>query len=142
LHFHIYLSSKYPLSTSWVIASLGRDVLLLDSFAEEILYRSFVILALKRYWDSSVKIKNCSVSQATLLSVPIFMAAHISLSIFPFKVIGYDPIQLLLTLITGSLFAISFEKTRSLLAPIVLHGYTNFIITVAGYVTVFFTNYK
>jgi membrane protease YdiL (CAAX protease family) len=140
--FSSYLSSKYPSSVSWMIASLSRDALLLDSFAEEILYRSFVILSLERYWKGTVKIKNWSVSHATLLSVPIFVAAHISLTIFPFKVISYDPTQLVLTLFTGLLFAISFEKTRSLFAPIVLHGYTNFIITVAGYLTVFLTSPK
>lgn len=138
--FSSYLSSKYPSNGSWMIASLSRDALLLDSFAEEILYRSFVILSLVRYWNGAVKIKNWSVSHATLLSVPIFMIAHISLTIFPLKVISYDPTQLVLTLFSGLLFAISFEKTRSLFAPIVLHGYTNFIITIAGYLTVFLIN--
>jgi membrane protease YdiL (CAAX protease family) len=140
--FSSYLSNKYPSSGSWLIASLSRDALLLDSFAEEILYRSFVILALVRYWSGTVIIKNWSVSHATLLSVPIFMAAHISLTMFPIKVISYDPIQLVLTLFTGLLFAVSFEKTKSLFAPIVLHGYTNFIITAAGYLTVFLTSPK
>jgi membrane protease YdiL (CAAX protease family) len=115
-----------------MIASLSRDALLLDSFAEEILYRSFVILSLERYWNGAIKIKSWSVSYAALLSVPIFMLAHISLTIFPLKVISYDPIQLVLTLFTGLLFAISFEKTRSLFAPIVLHGYTNFSLQQPG----------
>lgn len=138
--FKSYIFNSYPPSATQMAASLSRDILLLDAFAEEILYRTFVILTLRRYWNGRIKVYNCSVSHATLLSVPIFMLAHVAISIFPFRVISYDPIQLCLTFFTGLLFAVSFEKTQSLFSPIILHGYTNLIITLAGYLTTFSLN--
>lgn len=131
-----YINNLYPLGMGWMLAKLGRDILLLDAFAEEILFRLFVILFFERYWTGRVKIYKWTISHATLLSVPIFVFAHVSISIYPFKILAYDPIQLLLTAFTGLLFGLAFEKSRSLLAPIVIHGYTNLIITVAGYLTV------
>lgn len=137
--FREYLQGNYPLGASWIIAKAGRDILLIDAFAEEILYRSFVILVLAKYWRGSINIAKWNISYSTVLSVPIFMIAHVSLSIFPFAIISYDPVQLLLTFFTGLLFAISFEKTNSLFAPIIIHGYTNFIITIAGYLAIYLT---
>ena len=133
--FKSYIFNIYPPSVTQMAASLSRDILLLDAFAEEILYRTFVIFTLARYWNGRIKVYNWSISHATLLSVPIFMLAHVAISIFPFRVIRYDPIQLYLTFFTGLLFAISFEKTKSLFSPIISHGYTNLIITLAGYLT-------
>lgn len=138
--FSVYIHNLYPSDSGWMIAKLGRDILLLDAFAEEILYRLFVISYLERYWTGSIRIGKWAISHATILSVPIFVLAHISLNIYPFEVIGYDPVQLLLTAFTGLIFGLAFEKSRSLLAPIVIHGYTNLIITIAGYLTVFITS--
>lgn len=136
--FKGYIYGLYPPNAWGIAADLGRDILLLDAFAEEILYRSFVMLTLARYWKGSLQYKGWSVSHAALLSVPIFMFAHVAISIFPFRILYYDPIQILLTFFTGLLFALSFEKTKSLFCPIISHGYTNLIIAVAGYMTTFF----
>jgi membrane protease YdiL (CAAX protease family) len=138
--FSEYIHTLYPSGSGWMMTKLGRDILLLDAFAEEILYRLFVISYLGRYWTGSIRIGKWTISHATLLSVPIFVLAHISLNIYPFEVLGYDPMQLLLTAFTGLIFGLVYEKTRSLLAPIVIHGYTNLIITIAGYLTVFITS--
>lgn len=132
-----YINNLYPPSMGWMLAKLSRDILLIDAFPEEVLYRLFVILFLDRYFIGRVKVYRWTISHATLLSVPIFVLGHISISIYPFGIIGYDPVQLLLTVFTGLLFGVAFEKSRSLYAPVIIHGYTNLIITIAGYITVF-----
>lgn len=136
--FSNYIYRLYPPNGWSIAAHLGRDILLLDAFAEEILYRSFVMLVLAKYWQGALRVKGWSISYATLLSVPIFMFAHVSISIFPFQILYYDPVQILLTFFTGLLFAVSYEKTESLFCSVVSHGYTNLIIAIAGFLTTFF----
>lgn len=128
--FSGYLSNLYPLEMDWFFAKLGRDVLLLDALAEEVLNRALVICMLSMYWENK---------HAAVLSVPIFSLAHIQVELLPFTVIGYDIIQLCLTLFTGGLFAYSYVKTKNLIVPILLHGYTNMIITLLAYLTVLVT---
>ncbi len=125
--FNEYLSNLYPVEVDWFFARLGRDVLLLDALAEEVLNRALVISLLSIYWKKS---------HAVVLSVPIFSLAHIQVELFPFAVIGYDIIQLCLTMFTGGLFAYSYVKTKNLIVPVLLHGYTNMIITLLAYLTV------
>ncbi|MBV1757716.1 MAG: CPBP family intramembrane metalloprotease [Dethiosulfatibacter sp.] len=130
-----YLSNLYPLETGWVLAKVGRDVLLLDALAEEVLNRAFIIQLIAIYWSNRFRLGSWSISHAALLSVPLFVLSHIQVELFPFSIKGYDPIQLGLTFFTGLLFAYAYERTKGLLVPIFLHGYTNFTITVVAYLT-------
>ncbi|MCD4712271.1 MAG: CPBP family intramembrane metalloprotease [Clostridiales bacterium] len=128
--FNEYLSNLYPLGLDWFFAKLGRDVLLLDALAEEVLNRALIISLLSIYWKKS---------HAVILSVPIFSLAHIQVNLIPFTVIGYDTIQLCLTMFTGLLFAYSYVKTKNIFVPILLHGYTNMMITLIAYLIVIIT---
>jgi membrane protease YdiL (CAAX protease family) len=128
--FNEYLSNLYPLGLDWFFAKLGRDVLLLDALAEEVLNRALIISLLSIYWKKN---------HAVILSVPIFSLAHIQVNLIPFTVIGYDTIQLCLTMFTGLLFAYSYVKTKNIFVPILLHGYTNMMITLIAYLIVIIT---
>lgn len=134
--FTDYLSNLYPLETGWVLAKVGRDVLLLDALAEEVLNRALIIQLIAIYWRNRFRLGSWSISHAALLSVPLFVLSHIQVELFPFSITGYDSIQLGLTFFTGLLFAYAYERTKGLLVPIFLHGYTNLTITVVAYLTI------
>ena len=133
--FRESLLSLFPPGTKKIYSLVGQDVLMLNAFAEEPLYRSFVILALYKYRDNKIAIFNIKVSHAVIISSFIFMFAHISFTIFPFQITFIDPMQLAMTLCTGLILGIAFERTRSLLAPVILHSYINVIISLTGYLT-------
>ena len=128
--FKEYLSNLYPMGLDWFFAKFGRDVLLLDALAEEVLNRALIISLLSMYWKKS---------HAVILSAPIFSLAHIQVNLIPFTVIGYDTIQLCLTMFTGLLFAYSYVRTKNLIVPVLLHGYTNMVITLIAYLIVIVT---
>lgn len=136
--FNQYLINLYPIDLKWVLAKIGRDVLLLDAFSEEILYRAFIITLLKCAFKESVNIRSFSISHAALLSVPIFALSHIQVSLFPFTIVSYDVIQLGLTLITGLMFAYAYERTQRIMVPVILHGFTNLAITLSAYILLIF----
>lgn len=136
--FRDYLSTLYPQASSWLLAQVSRDFLLFDALPEEVFYRAFMIALLSIGFKSVVEFGRFKISHAALLSVPLFAFAHVQVSLFPFAIIQYDMVQLILTMFTGLLFAYAYEKTECLVVPILLHGYTNLVITVSAYVVLLF----
>ena len=136
--FAKYLSELYIYTPEWILARISRDFFLLDSIAEEVLYRAFMISLLSLVFEKNLKIGNIKISHAAILSIPLFAFSHIQVSLYPFAIISYDVIQLFLTFITGFIFAYSYEKSSSLTLPIFLHSYTNLVITISAYLILFF----
>ncbi len=48
--------------------------------------------------------------------------AHVGFTVFPFKVVYYNPMQLGFALALGLLYGYVYDKTGSLLGPILLHN--------------------
>ena len=134
-NFANYITVKYPVQGNMKFALILRDLLLLDAFAEEALFRGLIFIVLGFAWRETFRFMGKTFKIVTLLSVPFFVLSHISLSVIPFEVYYYDPVQLALTTFTGLLFATIYDQTNSLFAPIVVHGYTNFVITILGLLT-------
>lgn len=128
-----YLSDLYMFMPGWILARASRDLLLLDAIAEEVLYRAFIIGLLSIGFDKHFEMGKFKISHAALLSIPLFAVSHVQILLFPLKIISFDIIQLGLTFFTGFIFAYSYEKSHSLILPILLHGYTNFVITISAY---------
>lgn len=131
--FEAYLSALYPHEAQWFLTRVSRDLFLVDAIPEELLYRAFIMGLLMTAIKYEFKRGKYKLSLAAVLSVPIFSAAHVQVSFFPLMIIQYDVVQLVLTLFTGLLFAYAFERTKSLITPIILHGYTNLVITLCAY---------
>lgn len=131
--FSEYLSSLYASVDGWMLSRISRDFFLLDAIPEEVFYRAFMIGLLSIGFSKYLKIGKFEISHAALLSIPLFALSHVQVLLYPFKVLQYDSIQLVLTMLTGFLFAYAYEKTRSLVLPILIHGYTNLVITVSAY---------
>ena len=131
--FHDYIRIDYPMRGLYPILLPLRDFLLLDALAEEVLYRGLIIAILSKVFTKKLHWNFLNISSAALISIPIFVVAHIQVDFFPFKILFYDEIQLILTLFTGYIFVKAYEDTKGLLMPILLHGYTNLIITLTAY---------
>lgn len=133
-----YLSELYVFTSEWILVRTMRDLFLLDAIAEEVFYRAFMISLLSIGFGKYLKIGNFKISHAALISIPLFTLSHVQVSLYSFKIISYDIIQLILTILTGFIFAYAYEKTRNLTLPIFLHGYTNLAITLSAYMILFF----
>lgn len=135
--FSEYLSSLYASVDGWMLSRISRDFFLLDAIPEEVFYRAFMIGLLSIGFSKCLRIGKFEISHAALLSIPLFALSHVQVLLYPFKVLQYDSIQLVLTMLTGFLFAYAYERTRSLVLPILIHGYTNLVITVSAYVMLY-----
>lgn len=63
-----------------------------------------------------------SVSAPGLIAAILFSYAHIGYSIYPFHIYSINPMQLIVAFALGIFYAITFEKTGSLLCPILCHS--------------------
>jgi membrane protease YdiL (CAAX protease family) len=62
-----------------------------------------------------------------------FAAAHVYCSITPFQITHFDLQQVITAFGCGAVYAAAFLKTRSLLAPFLMHNFANTTVTVCGY---------
>lgn len=117
----------YPLSFKNILGYYGFETFL-SGTCEEPLFRGFVILVLSQSWKGKFRIGKIDFTEAGILSAILFTYAHISFSIIPFKVTSLNPMQLLTAFGLGLLYAIVFEKTKSIFTPILLHNVSNIIV--------------
>lgn len=96
--------------------------------SEEPVFRGMVIGVLKRSWNMRLKLLKCEIEITTILSAIIFAIAHMEFSFSPFRVIYWNYWQMLTAFLLGLYYAYAFEKTKSLLNPILSHNASNVII--------------
>lgn len=92
----------------------------LCSVGQEVLFRGFAIPWLRQRWDGHWGHGWLRISHAGLLSAVIFMLAHVRPSPPHF-----DMYQLAVSLALGLVYAKLFERTGSLLGPILIHSISN-----------------
>ena len=66
------------------------------------------------------------------------MYGHIGFTVFPFEITYISWPQQVWALGLGLYYAVVFQKTKSLLCPVLSHGYSNGIIFTLQYLMVFF----
>ena len=120
-------SLGYSLSLENVLGQLGFQ-LLLSGTCEEPLFRGFVMVMLYPAFAGSFNLRRLEITHAGLIAAIYFTLAHIQFSVYPFEIIRAHPPQLVLSFLLGVYYAIVFHRTRSLLTPILAHGYVNFLI--------------
>jgi membrane protease YdiL (CAAX protease family) len=124
-------SFNYPLIPRNVAGILGFQFLL-SGIGEEPLFRGFVMTFLSQSWKGNVRIWNVNFPIAGLWTTLFFMVAHVNISLVPFS-ISASFWQQIWALGLGLYYAAVFDKTKSLLAPILSHGYSNGVIFVVLY---------
>jgi len=101
---------------------------LLTGTGEEPLFRGFAIVLLSQSWKRVFSIWGIEISSAGLMATALFMIAHIKYTVFPFEIVSISWLQQAWGLGLGIYYAVVFQKTRSLLCPVLSHGYSNGII--------------
>jgi membrane protease YdiL (CAAX protease family) len=99
---------------------------------EEPLFRGFVITLLSQSWTGRVRVGRASISSAALWATLLFMLAHAQISLVPFS-FHVSLAQQAWALGLGLFYAVVFERTKSLLAPILCHGYSDGVIFLVLY---------
>jgi membrane protease YdiL (CAAX protease family) len=127
---------KYPLNARNIIGFLGFEYLL-SGTGEEPLFRGFVIVLLSQSWKRVFRIWRVEISSAGLIATALFMYGHIGFTVFPFKITSISLAQQVWALGLGLYYAIVFQKTKSLLCPVLSHGYSNGIIFTILYLMAF-----
>ena len=124
----------YPLpSKEYAVAYIGFEAIF-PGLCEETLFRGLILYALiNNGWASRIKIGKVEISYAAILTGIIFMCAHIYFRILPFEITHLNYTQLFMAFSLGIFQAITFEKTKSLLSPILTHNFSNLSSTLCGY---------
>lgn len=99
--------------------------------SEEILFRSFIFTILLTQIKKTFIINNIEIPYASIIASVFFALAHISFSIFPFNIIYINPLQIFFCFIFAMFYTIIFYKTKSIIAPIIIHNFID------GYGTLF-----
>jgi len=135
-HVILYLTSPapawgHPLTPRNIAGELGFKALL-SGTAEEPLFRGLVMMVLYRSWEGQSKWFGIRISHAGLIATALFVVAHIGFTVVPLRITWISPIQLVQAGVLGLFYAVAFDRTRSLLAPILAHNFANTIFTSLG----------
>jgi len=122
---------NYPLTPRNVAGTLGFQFFL-SGTCEEPLFRGFVMVCLAQSWKGIIRMGGFSFPISGLWATLIFMLAHANISFVPFS-ISASFWQQVWSLGLGLYYAAVFHRTGSLLAPILSHGYSNGVVSLALY---------
>ena len=122
---------NYSLNPRNVVGTLGFQFLL-SGFGEEPLFRGFVMTFLSQSWKGDVRVGNIHFPIVGIWATLFFMFAHANINYTTLS-IHISFWQQIWALGLGLYYAAVFDKTKSLLAPILSHGYSNGIIFVILY---------
>jgi len=106
----------------------------LSGTCEEPLFRGFVITVLALSWKGKIKLGKTEFTSAGIIAALLFTLAHVSFGIFPFRIYQLNVLQLIFAFGLGLLYAVTFQKTKSLLIPVLLHNLSNVIAISMPYV--------
>lgn len=125
---------EYPLTLKNIIGSLGFQ-LFLTGPSEEILFRALPISIIACIIPSErgIKAGKVQISWATLISAIFFALAHIKLTLNPFSV-SFDFMQLLFSFALGIMYGVVYQKSKSVIYPMLMHSLTNVTVVGAGYI--------
>lgn len=128
--------AQYPLNIRNVLGTLGFQ-LFLSGPSEELLFRALPIVVLLQVTKRSLRMGKLRISLAILIAAILFMIAHIGWSLNPFS-ISADPMQLVQSFVFAIFYGKAFEKSGSILYPMMMHSASNVIMVGLGYLIALF----
>ncbi len=117
-------SLQYPPTARNISGSLGFQ-LLLSGPSEEMIFRAFAMTMFGLLISKGRLNKH--LSYANLFAALVFGAAHLQISFSPFEVSGKIT-QVLLALGLGYLYGDCYEKSKSVVYPMMMHSFSNVIM--------------
>lgn len=103
--------------------------------SEEILFRAFPISVLVLAgFNSKYNIFNQEIYQAGIISAVFFALAHIGFNIPTFEIYHFNIVQVITAVGFGLMYAIIFQKTKSIFYPMIIHSISDFIPVLSFFV--------
>lgn len=135
LHILMYVNNQlpnyaYPLDGRNIIGTLGFQ-LFLSGPAEEVVFRSLPITMLIYAFGKSVSIKGNVTLEVVLASI-LFAFAHTNWSLRPL-VFEIDYFQLFYSFVLGTIQGIVYQRSKSILYPMLMHSSSNVLMVGIGY---------
>jgi len=115
---------QYPLNFRNISGYLGFQ-LLLSGPSEEFIFRAFAI-TLFAYLITNKRIHK-HLSYAVLFAMIIFGIAHIGFSFNPFSM-SYSMFQVIYAAVLGYFYGDCYEKSKSVVYPMIMHSFTNVLM--------------
>ena len=145
--FFSFSAPNHPLNLTNVAGRLGFQ-LLLSGPSEEILFRALPITLLAYCLKSSkfitvnkkiAGVSSFDVSLETVIVAVLFAIAHIGWEINPFSITHLYVHQLILSFVFGIFYGVAYQKSKSVIYPMIMHSMSNVVIVGARYVlSIFF----
>jgi membrane protease YdiL (CAAX protease family) len=107
----------------------------LSGTSEEIFFRGLLQTMLVAGWPAIPRLVRGRISLAAIIVALIFAFAHIEFYFSPFT-IEYNPTNVVAALVLGVFYGVAYDRTGSLLAPIVAHNYANLAMSLGAWGTV------
>ena len=98
---------------------------ILSGLGEEPLFRAFVMVFLAGTIPQIMKLGELEIPVTVIIATALFMFAHIQIDYAQLSIVHVDAEQQIKALQFGLLYGIAFHYTRSLLAPVIMHGISN-----------------
>jgi membrane protease YdiL (CAAX protease family) len=120
----------FPLDERNIVGTLGFQ-LLLSGPAEEVVFRALPITLLTCSFGKSIEIKGNFTLEVILTSI-LFAFAHGNWSLIPltFKA---DYFQIIYAFVLGTIQGIVYQRSRSILYPVLMHSFSNVLMVGGGY---------
>jgi len=114
-----------------IIGTLGFQ-LLLSGPAEEVVFRALPIILLTYSFGKSIEIKGSFTLEVILASV-LFAFAHVNWSLIPLT-FEANCFQIIYAFLLGTIQGIVYQRSRSILYPVLMHSFSNVLMVGGGYV--------
>lgn len=109
--------------------------LLLSGPSEELLFRALPITMLVFAFGQSITLKpvKWGISLECIVTALLFSFAHVRWSLSPLFV-SADALQLLYSFVLGVFYGIAYQKTGSVVYPMMMHSISNVLMVGGGYI--------
>ncbi len=114
----------YAMTARNIIGQLSFQ-LLLSGPSEELIFRAFAITMLGLLINH--RVLSGKVSSANLIAAVIFGLAHVGITFMPFA-LRYHPYQILMSIVLGYFYGDCYEKSKSIVYPMLMHSVSNVIM--------------
>ncbi|MBN1536865.1 MAG: CPBP family intramembrane metalloprotease [Anaerolineales bacterium] len=135
LHIIMFIKNQlsnyaFPLDVRNIIGTLGFQ-LFFSGPAEEVVFRTLPITLLVYAFGKSILIKSNVTLEVVLASI-LFSFAHTNWSLKPF-VFEVDYFQLFYSFVLGTIQGIVYQRSKSILYPMLMHSSSNVFMVGIGY---------
>jgi uncharacterized protein len=137
----------YPLTAQNIIGQLGFQ-LLLSGPSEELIFRAFAITMFGLVVKSTVfggetgigkaivTMFGGKISVANLIAAIIFGLAHVRFTFAPFSA-SFETGQVIVSVILGLLYGVCYQRSNSMIYPMIMHSFGNVVVVSVSIVTAF-----